>query len=212
MPQPDEMPVPEKILSAKCHEPGGEVERSVYFMDFSIDNLQTLWEKSRHFHNIFGREVEGDFQKFCSLLMNGDGLNVLYSSGLFWRVDNFVGVFYMTRIVPEVDTVVHYIFFDKRHRGRLPLINAMLNWSFNTFQFNRMSVEIPAYASPNARILVEKHLGFKYEGKRREASQNRQGWHDIFLFGLLRKEFYKMHEEFQWVPSTEKQAAAQPSE
>jgi RimJ/RimL family protein N-acetyltransferase len=180
----------EPVVSAICEEPAGKIERHVYFMPLSVENLKTLWEKSRHFHNIFGQEVEGDFQKFASILMNGDGVKDISATGLFWVIDDFVGVFYMTRIIPNVDALVHYIFFDKRHRGREHLIMEMIRFGFTKFGFNRISAELPSYASPNAAILLEKHLGFVREGRKRGASQNKQGWQDVILYGMLKSEAF----------------------
>lgn len=195
------------ILSAICTEPEGQIERVIYKMPLSLANMKTLWEKSRHFHNIFGQDVEGDFQKFMSILMNGDGVNDLSATGLFWVVDDFVGVFYMTRIIPDVDALVHYIFFDKRHRGRENLILSMIKWGFDTFHFNRISVELPEFASPNAKLLIEHHLGFVREGRKRKAVERKGHWFDVVLYGLLRSEAFDTSRSQKWEQSTKKSEA-----
>lgn len=184
----------EPVVSAVCDEGGQKIVRNVYFMPLSIENLKLLWEKSQHYHNIFGIEVEGNFQRFASLLLNGDD-NGISPTGLFWVVDDFVGVFYITRIIPNVDALVHYIFFDRKHIGREDLILKMLRWGFDTFGLNRMSAELPVYASNYAKILLTKRLGFKQEGIKRQASQNKHGWHDVILYGKLKSELSELHKE-----------------
>ena len=177
----------EVIVSSICNERGESIERNVYFMTLSPENLRTLWEKSQHYHNLFGFEIEGNFERFASLMFRGDE-NSIAPTGLFWVVDDFVGLFYMTRIIPNVDALVHYIFFDKIHKGREKLMEAMILYAFETFNFKRISVELPDYASGYAFNMIE-DLGFNLEGCRQKASENKSGWHDVFLFGMTRENF-----------------------
>lgn len=175
------------ILTSICNEKGQDIERSIYFMTLSPDNLRSLWEKSQKYQNLFGFEIHGNFEKFASLMLTGDEQSIA-PTGLFWVVDDFVGVFYMTRIIPNVDALVHYIFFDKIHKGREGLIKDMIRYGFDTFKFNRITVELPDYASGHAFTMIE-DIGFNLEGCKQKASENKAGWHDVFLFGLTRENF-----------------------
>lgn len=175
------------ILTSTCNERGIDVARSIYLMTLSSQNLRTLWEKSRRYQNLFGFEIEGSFERFASLMISGDE-NHVSPTGLFWVVDDFVGLFYMTRIIPNVDALVHYIFFDRIHKGREHLIESMMSYAFKTFGFQRITVELPDYASGHAFTMIE-DLGFNLEGCKQHASENKAGWHDVFLFGLTRENF-----------------------
>src|SRR5690606_16516863 len=112
-------------------------------------------------------EVAGDFEKFVNIFISVSEDGTLQSDGLFWVVDDFVGVFYMNNIIPTIDATLHYAFFDKRMKGRIDLCIEMINFIFEKYQFRRLTVEIPTYASPHTSYIVEKVIGFKYEGKKR---------------------------------------------
>jgi RimJ/RimL family protein N-acetyltransferase len=175
----------EPVTSALCQEPEGDVERFVYPMDLSMDNLRIFWEKSKGFRTVFRDEVNGDFKKFCELFISQDGER-LRAHGLFWVIDDFVGVYYMTHLT-EVECEVHYTFFDRRHKGREELTRSMLRYAFETFGFRRMNVEVPLYASRHTFGFTTA-IGFRKEGIKRKCIQYKGEWFDATYFGLLREE------------------------
>lgn len=176
----------EPILTAVCHENRGTVERCVYALDLTPENLRLFWEKAKQFNYLFDQEVRGDFKKFCALLLsNGEG--GVQPNGLFWVVDDFVGIFYMTRIRPGLDAEVHYTFFDRIQNGRVTLTREMLKYGFQKYAFRRLSVEIPLFASEHTFHFVGA-LGFRPEGKRRKGIWHNDAWFDVKLYGILREE------------------------
>lgn len=175
----------EPIASAICQEPEGEITRYVYPMALTIENLRTFWEKSRGFRTVFGDEVNGDFKKFLELFISQDG-EQLRAHGLFWVIDDFVGVYYITHIT-EVECSVHYTFFDRRHKGREELTKAVLRYGFMHFGFQRMNVEVPMYASRHTFGFTYA-IGFKKEGIKRSCTRYKGEWFSATLFGLLREE------------------------
>lgn len=177
----------EPILVVPCPEPDGLVERSVFPMILTPENLQTFWEKSRQFKYLFDKNVNDDFRKFCELFLYNGPNGELQPNGLFWLVDDFVGVFYMTRIVPSVDAEVHYTFFDRRHRGRHQLALEMIQYVFRKYNFRRLSVEIPLYSTEHTFRFIDA-LGFKKEGRKRKAIWHNDDWFDVALFGILKEE------------------------
>lgn len=195
------------VLSALCEEPEGNKLRNVYFLPLSLENLKKLWTKAQNFQTVFGQDVRGDFVKFASLLVEGKSIASLAPSGLFWVVDDFVGIFYLSRIIPHVEATAHYIFFDKRHKGRENLVMSMMLWAINTFDLQRVNVELPTYVSDNTKYFVEKHLGFKLEGRKRRAVQYRNAWFDVNLYGMLKEEALKQSDK--WAPVIMKSEAVQ---
>lgn len=182
-------------LSCVCEEPEGLVERFVYPLQLTPENLRTFWEKAKKFPQLFHHsEAVSNFDSFCNLLFDA-GPNGLESRGLFWVVDDFVGVYYMTHIVPGVDAKVHYTFFDRRHRGRIELTREMIKYVFRKYNFRRLSVEIPLYMAQhrndtlriNAFTFVQQ-LGFKREGRKRQAIWYNNSWFDLGLYGILKEE------------------------
>jgi RimJ/RimL family protein N-acetyltransferase len=174
----------QEIFSVKCDEPGTSgVERKMYLMDFNKLNLYKLWVKARQFPVLFGHKVSNDFFEFCSifLIQLPDGL---YNQGMIWVVDDFVGAFYLTDANHPYDALVHYSFFDRRHKGRVELTRKMLAHVFTEYNYNRLSAQVPGYATKSAYDFVEK-VGFRFEGTKRKAA----GWNgnivDVRCYGVL---------------------------
>lgn len=175
---------PHHILTVVCDEPKGPVARKVYPMPLTPENIQKFWEKARRFKTVFAGEISGDFRKFAELFMSQDENGVPRAHGLFWVVDDFVGVFYMDRMT-GVDAHAHYIFFDGNHQGRRALAREMLDYAFRKFGFQRITVELPLYASETVFKFVAS-VGFKKEGKKRNAVFFRNQWFTVACFGILR--------------------------
>jgi RimJ/RimL family protein N-acetyltransferase len=176
--------MPDAILTIKCNEKGGTVERKVYPFEHTRESLNKFYEKSKDLKTIFSKEFFGDYEKFMATFFTRDKEGNPVPQGLFYIVDDFVGMFYITDIYPEIDAQCHYLFFDKRHLGREDLTKAMLQWLFDTFKFHRLSVELPNYASDTTRMFIQK-IGFHYEGKKIKAAKLNGEWYDCNLYGIL---------------------------
>lgn len=155
-------------------------------MKLSPENLRIFWEKAKEFPTLFGMDIHQDFKSFLETLVKGDPETEVYSTGLFWRVDDFVGICYLTNIT-EADAHVHYSFFDRRHKGRLGLIRALILHVFRRYGFRRLTAELPLY-SKNTVIPFVEALGFTREGRRRKAALYDNEWFDVALYGLLSEE------------------------
>lgn len=179
----------EPVIVVECVEPEGTVVRNVYPMQISIDNLRIIWEKTRHLHHLFDAPVRNDFKRFCGLFLKGD-IDNFSSTGLFWVVDDFKGLFYLTDIILGNDAKVHYIFFDGRHRGRKELCKEMIKYVFRKYVFQRLTTEVPYYSKEGVFLFVTA-LGFKKEGRKRKARWYNDAWFDLGIFGILRDEALK---------------------
>lgn len=175
------------IFSTVCSERDGEVSRSVYSFEHTRENLLKFYEKSKDLKTIFSKEFFGDFEKFTSTFFTKSVNDEITPQGLFWLVDDFVGMFYVTDIYPGIDAQCHYLFFDKKHRGRENLAKDMLKYLFNEFKFHRLSIELPNYASDSTRRFIQ-NIGFHYEGKKVKSTILNGVWYDTNLYGLLRDE------------------------
>lgn len=175
----------EAVLSVTCDEPDGKIERFVYPLPLTINNIRMFWERSKEYKILFWTPVNNEAE-FAELLLYSDGHDVVKPRGLLWVVDNFVGVFYMSNIVPGIEADVHYSFFDGRQRGRVPLVKEMLKYGFSKYGFQRFNAYIPAYAMKVTSFAAG--VGFKEEGRKRNAVEFRDGWADVLLYGILRDE------------------------
>lgn len=159
-------------------------------MQLTMENVHKFWEKSSKFPVLFNAEIRGNFTKFLELFFTQYSEAVIVPNGLFWYVDDFVGVFYMTNIVPGFDAKVHFTFFDGRFSGRLELTKQMIEYVFKRYQFIRLSAEIPAYVNEKVVNFIE-FVGFSYEGRKRDAVEYKGDMFDVKLFGILKGEVEK---------------------
>lgn len=186
---------PRIIVRAVCDEKDGPIIRSVRPLLFSMENIKRFYEEACKFPTVFGVEMMGDFEAFCNLILQPGPEGVPIPNGLFYVVDDFVGVFYMNRIIAGVDASVHYTFFDQRQRGRADLVKEMLVYAFERYEFRRLTVEIPVYSSPHTFHFVEKMVGFTREGRKRRAMEYKGKWFNVVIFGMLREEIIPIEEE-----------------
>lgn len=176
--------MPDAILSSICNEKDGAVERKIYPFILTRDSLNKFYEKSKELQTIFSNEFFGDYEKFMATFFTKNDKGEPVPQGLFWVIDDYVGMFYITDIIPEIDCQCHYLFFDKKHYGREELTKKMLKYLFDKYKFHRLSIELPNYASDTTRRFIQ-NIGFFYEGKKIKAALLNGAWFDCNLYGLL---------------------------
>lgn len=187
-----EVDLQEPVLQVQCDEPDSEdknriapVIRSVRFMPLTLESLHKFWLKVRVHRNICGVEVNNNYEKFVNIFLRQEKDGSVSSNGLFYVIDDFIGIFYLTNIHAGIDAQMHFIFFDKRTRGRKNLCKSMIEYIFNEFEFHRLSVEVPLYASKHTFNFVES-LGFANEGHKFSAIRFDGRWFDIKQYSRLR--------------------------
>lgn len=95
------------------------------------------------------------------------------TDGMLWVVyhgANIKGVVLLVEVQPRRDAKAHFVFFDQRLRDKVGMCVDLLGQAFEKFQLERLSVEIPTYASALASF-IRKRLGFRYEMEGRETVQ-----------------------------------------
>ena len=136
-----------------------------------------LWEKLKGFDTLFNDFVKDDYAAFVNhFVMEVNGEPV--PTGLLWDIDD-VGIFLLHDIIPHQSATAHFVFWDKRFRGREGLCIAMLRYAFEHYEFQRIKVEVPLYAT-HTHNAVER-LGFLQEGRLRKPVK----FHDDVLGFLL---------------------------
>lgn len=177
------------VLKVVLNEYGKEVERTVTELRITPENLQLLWLKCKDLKVIFGRQLT-DISEFQNLLMSYDSTRGYVSTSLVYIIDDFLGILSISDIRPLYDANVHFIFFDKVLNGREKLVKEMLRYIFTTYNFQRLSAEIPHYASKRVRHFANS-VGFVLEGKKRKCSLYENLWFDSSLYGILKSEVIK---------------------
>ena len=175
------------ILNVKCSEPEGEVVRSVRLARLSKERMAFLWDKLKGFDTLFNDFVRGDYTAFVNhfvLEVNGQPV----PTGLLWDVDD-IGVFFLNNIIPHQSAEAHFLFWDRRFRGRENLCIEMLKYTFGKYKFQRIKVEVPLYAY-HTMDAVES-LGFVLEGRMRRAILYHDKWFDINIYSVLPEDLEK---------------------
>jgi [ribosomal protein S5]-alanine N-acetyltransferase len=63
----------------------------------------------------------------------------------------------------------------------------LLRWAFNSLRLRRIAAVVASENTASIRVL--RKLGFRLEGRRREAGRRNGRWADDLEYGLLRREF-----------------------
>jgi RimJ/RimL family protein N-acetyltransferase len=140
-------------------------------------NTKRLWDTFRKFSHLFCDQTAGDYSAFVRWLLDPSTIVV--------TVDD-VGILYATELIPGLDAMVHYFFWDRQVEGRHRVILRVLQWGFETFGLHRINIEVPRHAYTALHRIHR--MGLRFEGVRREGQLYKGKWHDILLFGVLQDE------------------------
>lgn len=174
------------IFECECKERGKIINRQVWLMSYTPENLKKLWEKSSEHRILFSDDVNGDFHKFCEIFFSTDYAGNVYSNGLVWVVDDFVGILFMSQIRKD-EALLHFSFFDGRLR--FDISKKMIDYIFTEYGFERLNAEIVPFASKRVYTFIER-LGFRREGKKRKGLLYKGERFDLILYGLIKEDFY----------------------
>jgi RimJ/RimL family protein N-acetyltransferase len=135
------------------------------------------------------------------------------------------GVVILTRVIPQVDALLHFFFIDKNLASKRKLLRNLITHCFVDLGFNRLSLEVPE--GKGLERFARKALGFRLEGEIRDRNPGlpksisdrwvaRQGarreqsyfdgtaWKDIVLLRILASE-WNQEGECRSEPSQEPQ-------
>lgn len=152
--------------------------------------VRQLYEQTRKFDVLFSDYTRGDPDSFMATFLDPRGvwMEVILNEG-----SPPVGCMYLTNIIPRMDVQGHFTFWDSIGSGREPVIWKGMEWVFERYDLERISVEIPPYQRGVIRFI--KRLGFQEEGIRRHGIYSKDKWVDLMLFGILRAEFEEKYYE-----------------
>lgn len=148
----------------------------------SVDKIQTLWYNMSQIEGLFDDFTKGDFQRFIRGLQAPDSI-------WFEREDGN-GVLYLTSVVPGLHAVGHFVYWDKRLRGREESTLGVMRWAMQpeVAGLQKVNCYIPDYAI-TTRKFAEK-LGMKQEGKIRRWSVSNGKLFDMFVYGITKEEAF----------------------
>jgi hypothetical protein len=208
------------MFQCECDEPKiGKVIRSVYRVEFTPQNLEKLYEKAKQFKHIMGWEIPS-YEHFISFFLSPVEGGKFEARGLCARIDDFIGIFWLTDINythQPFDASIHYTFFDRRHKGRLDLCKEAIRYVFDTYQFERLWTTVPVYMyqpyvksgkrnDKSSVMQFVEEIGFKKEGRLKNKAQFKGQLFDSNLYALTKDEVLSGRafspKEKKWVAQT----------
>ena len=150
--------------------------------DIKKKAIELYIESSQH-EVLFSDYTRGDLSSFLVVFMNPRGVWLEVTR----QTDNMIiGSMYLTQVITKFDANAHFTFWDSIARGREPIILKGLEFAFERYDLERVSVEVPIYQSGVIRFV--RRMGFVEEGTKRHTTIHKGVWVDSVLFGYLREE------------------------
>lgn len=178
------------MFSCECKEPKGTVIRNVYKVNFTPENLEEIYIKARQFRTLMGYEVLTKDQFYGFFVKpKSEGATQYDSKGLCARVDDYVGLFWLSDInmnFPPYEASVHYSFFDRSTEGRIELCRTALKYIFETYGFNRLWTKVPVYTKYTLQFVED--VGFRREGRMISNVLYKGKLFDTNLYAILKDE------------------------
>lgn len=175
----------EPLMRVLCKEKKLEVVREVRPAELTTERMRYYYEKMKPFKAIFNDHVNGSFERFANLFLSENvETGTLQPRGMIWEVDD-VGILYLTE-VNQTQGTAHFTFWDRRLRGRENLILEMVRYCVEHYEIHRIEVRVALYATPI--MLAVERMGFKHEGRLRDAVMYEGEWFDVNVYSILSHE------------------------
>ena len=145
--------------------------------------LEYLWNRMKMYPQVFDDVIPRTFEAFRDTM--------LAPTNQFYEIldgEEIVGLAAATQVRPTLDANMHVVMFDRRLRGREPvLLEALRDFGIRA-KLRRMTVVLPE--DNRTAIKLVGRLGFKLEGVMRKAHLRDGIYRDYHVFGILAEELY----------------------
>lgn len=154
------------------------------------EKIRDLWAQASKYPVLFSDYTNGKFEPFYWTLVNP--VSVWFEVSKEGE-ETPIGLLYSHNIHPTLDATAHISFWDRRAKGREPLILFVTEWLMDRFSLMRINATIPPYQRGVIRFM--KRLGFVEEGEMRDAAlYNGRPW-GMKMFGLTRSDLERSMQE-----------------
>jgi len=160
---------------------------TVRHLSMTWPKLRLVWERLQEFRTLFSDLTKGDLDNFLRYIGNESTLWLeIWEEKRPNAPPELIGIFMCEGLHRVVDIDAHILFFDRDVAGRVSVCKAITAWLFATLPIQRITVEPSQLAY--AAIRLVRNIGFKQEGKKRQALLLGGRWVDVYIFGLTRQE------------------------
>ena len=166
-----------------------EIEKwTVHELELTPEKLNSMWEMLQRYKSLFSDHNRGDKEGW---------VNYITSPDTYWLEvceDGIpVGMIYFEGFDKGTELLGHMVYYDRKPAEKLEVTRAILQFMFENFPIQRVSVEIPHMYYATDRLLGR--LGFRKEGRKRQAVLLGGSWKDTILYGLLRSDIWAVSEK-----------------
>ena len=157
----------------------------VRYLTFTRPELLQLWQQIQRYRTLFSDLTRGDFGNFMQFVTSKDTFWLEVLDGR-----ERVGIVALEGVGKLIDAEAHVLFLDSELSKKVPVCKAIVVWLFDHFPFHRLTVQVPEKYFATLRLVRE--IGFKQEGRKRQATLVNGRWLDNYMFGLTRPEVQKL--------------------
>lgn len=158
-----------------------EMPKGVRFLQIeSMEQVQSLWEKFASISGLFD-----DFHRDRADLF----VQKLKSPNTVWlELEDGNGLYYLTNVIPNLSATGHFVFWDRKLKGREELTMDVMRWLMSKVPLVKVNSYQPDYAKA-ARRFAE-NIGMKREGIIRRWSYSDGKLFDMFVYGMTSEEAF----------------------
>lgn len=155
----------------------------VYQLELTPEKLDNMWATFQKYKSLFSDHNRNDKEGWIQYLLSPDTYWLEIKEG-----DMSVGLIYFEGFSKGIEIIGHMVYYDRKPAEKLEVTRGILGFMFENFPIQRIVVEIPEMYRATDRLLIR--LGFRKEGKKRQAVLLGGTWKDTFLYGLLRSDLW----------------------
>lgn len=155
-----------------------DMPEGLRFMELTMEKALEMWHKMNDINGLFDDFLKDNFAAFR--------FNVESQNSLWLETTDGNGLVYLLNVTKGLSATAHFIFWDRRLRGKEELCRSALKFAITNIPLVKVNVFLPDFAPKLARFIVR--LGFQHEGKIRRWSLSNGRLFDVNVFGITSEE------------------------
>lgn len=152
-------------------------------LELTVEKLDQMWQMFQKYKSLFSDHNRGDMHAWTVFITSPDTYWLEVS-----EAGVPVGLIYFEGFNKGIELIGHMVYFDRKPAEKLEVTRGILNFMFENFPIQRVVVEIPHMYHATDRLLIR--LGFRKEGRKRQAVLLGGTWKDTIMYGLLRSDLW----------------------
>ncbi len=169
-----------------------DLPEGLRFVELTVEKAVEMWNRMNDISGLFDDYTKGNFESFRA--------NVESPNSLWLETTQGDGLLYLLDIVRGLSASAHFIFWDRKLKGKEELCKAALRFAMTHIPLVKVNVFLPDYATHLNHFI--KRLGFTKEGMIRRWSISNGRLFDVYVYGITYEEAIEdgtIHESADYV-------------